>query len=90
MAKTALAYAKKASYIGKQVIVAVKSTGDGDPITNRQLASVMREANALDVPKVRGRARRGALRDPAQHPTGALASLRGLHRLTAAHAPLFF
>ena len=93
MAKTALAYAKKASQIGKkvparcaggahtagrhpesytripaiarararsttstrllgcwrQVVIAVKSSGDGDPMTNRALASVMREANALDV-----------------------------------------
>jgi hypothetical protein len=53
MAKTALAYAKKASYIGKKVVVAVKATGDGDPNNNRALAAVMREANALDVPKVR-------------------------------------
>jgi len=52
MAKTALAYAKKASYIGKKVVVAVKAAGDGDPNSNRALAAVMREANALDVPKV--------------------------------------
>jgi len=51
MAKTALAYAKKASYIGKKVVVAVKASGDGDPNSNRALAAVMREANALDVPK---------------------------------------
>jgi len=50
MAKTALAYAKKASYIGKKVVIAVKSGGD-DPETNRALASVLREANSLDVPK---------------------------------------
>ena len=50
MAKTALAYAKKASYIGKQVVVAVKAGGD-DPSINRQLASVMAEANAMNVPK---------------------------------------
>ena len=50
MAKTALAYAKKASYIGKQVVIAVKSGGD-DPDSNLQLAAVMREANALNVPK---------------------------------------
>ena len=50
MAKTALAYAKKASYIGKQVVIAVKSGGD-DPDANLQLAAVMREANALNVPK---------------------------------------
>uniref|UniRef100_A0A7S0L731 Uncharacterized protein n=1 Tax=Coccolithus braarudii TaxID=221442 RepID=A0A7S0L731_9EUKA len=50
MAKTALAYAKKASYIGKKVCMAVKAGGD-DPDTNRALASVMKEANALDVPK---------------------------------------
>eukprot|EP00966_Prymnesium_polylepis_P124376 2876365-Prymnesium_polylepis.1 len=37
MAKTALAYAKKASYIGKKVVVAVKAGGD-DPSTNLQLA----------------------------------------------------
>ena len=57
MAKTALAYAKKASYIGKQVVIAVKSGGD-DPDANLQLAAVMREANALNVPKdVRSAAR---------------------------------
>lgn len=50
MAKTALAYAKKASYIGKKVVVAVKASGD-DPTINRQLAAVMAEANALNVPK---------------------------------------
>ena len=50
MAKTALAYAKKASYIGKKVVVAVKASGD-DPAVNRQLAAVMAEANALNVPK---------------------------------------
>ena len=50
MAKTALAYAKKASYIGKKVVVAVKAGGD-DPSINRQLAAVMAEANAMNVPK---------------------------------------
>jgi len=50
MAKTALAYAKKASYIGCQVVNAVKAAGD-DPSTNLKLAAVMREANALNVPK---------------------------------------
>jgi len=50
MAKTALAYAKKASYIGKKVVIAVKAGGD-DPSINRQLAAVMSEANALNVPK---------------------------------------
>lgn len=50
MAKTALAYAKKASYIGKKVVIAVKASGD-DPSINRQLAAVMAEANALNVPK---------------------------------------
>eukprot|EP00316_Scyphosphaera_apsteinii_P009513 CAMPEP_0119312392 /NCGR_PEP_ID=MMETSP1333-20130426/26242_1 /TAXON_ID=418940 /ORGANISM="Scyphosphaera apsteinii, Strain RCC1455" /LENGTH=234 /DNA_ID=CAMNT_0007317003 /DNA_START=207 /DNA_END=911 /DNA_ORIENTATION=+ len=50
MAKTALAYAKKASYIGKKVVIAVKAAGS-DPNSNRALASVLREANALDVPK---------------------------------------
>ena len=50
MAKTALAYAKKASYIGKKVVIAVKAGGD-DPSINRQLAAVMAEANALNVPK---------------------------------------
>ena len=51
MAKTALAYAKKASYIGKKVVNAVKSSGEADPSVNLQLAAVMREANALNVPK---------------------------------------
>ena len=50
MAKTALAYAKKASYIGKKVVVAVKAGGD-DPSINRALAQVLAEANALNVPK---------------------------------------
>lgn len=50
MAKTALAYAKKASYIGKKIVIVVKAGGD-DPATNLQLAAVMREANALNVPK---------------------------------------
>jgi len=50
MAKTALAYAKKASYIGKKVVIAVKAGGD-DPSINRQLQAVMAEANALNVPK---------------------------------------
>ena len=43
MAKTALAYAKKASYIGKKVVIAVKAGGD-DPAINRQLAAVIRTA----------------------------------------------
>ena len=50
MAKTALANAKKASYIGKKVVIAVKAGGD-DPSINRQLAAVMKEANSLDVTK---------------------------------------
>ena len=50
MAKTALAYAKKASYIGKKIVIVVKAGGD-DPATNLQLAAVMREANALNVPR---------------------------------------
>lgn len=50
MAKTALANAKKASMIGKKVVMAVKA-GGGDPAINRQLAAVMREANSLDVGK---------------------------------------
>jgi YebC/PmpR family DNA-binding regulatory protein len=50
MAKTALANAKKASYIGKKVVIAVKA-GGGDPSVNRQLAAIMREANAMDVTK---------------------------------------
>mmetsp|Transcript_77171 Transcript_77171/g.231546 ORF Transcript_77171/g.231546 Transcript_77171/m.231546 type:complete len:285 (-) Transcript_77171:297-1151(-) len=50
MAKTALAYAKKASYIGKKVVVAVKAGGD-DPSTNLQLAKVLSEANSMNVPK---------------------------------------
>ena len=43
-------YAKKASYIGKKIVIVVKAGGD-DPATNLQLAAVMREANALNVPK---------------------------------------
>ena len=50
MAKTALAYAKKASYVGKKVVVAVKAGGD-DPSTNLQLAKVLSEANSMNVPK---------------------------------------
>jgi YebC/PmpR family DNA-binding regulatory protein len=45
MAKTALAYAKKASYIGKKVVVAVKAGGD-DPSVNRQLQAVMAEGDS--------------------------------------------
>ena len=48
MAKTALAYAKKASYIGKKVVVAVKAGGD-DPGINRQLAAVMAEVSARSL-----------------------------------------
>ena len=40
----------QASYIGKKVVIAVKAGGD-DPDTNLALASAMREANALNVPK---------------------------------------
>ena len=50
MAKTALAYAKKASYIGKKVVIAVKASGD-DPTSNLALAAVLREANSMNVPK---------------------------------------
>lgn len=45
-----IADAKKASYIGKKVVIAVKAGGD-DPGINRQLAAVMAEANAMNVPK---------------------------------------
>ncbi|KAG8460497.1 hypothetical protein KFE25_013147 [Diacronema lutheri] len=50
MAKTQAQYAKKASYIGKKVVVAVKAGGD-DPSINRALAAIIREAMSLDVPK---------------------------------------
>ena len=50
MAKTNAAYSKKAAFIGKKVVIAVKSGGD-DPSTNLALAAIMREANALNVPK---------------------------------------
>lgn len=48
MAKSQAQLAKKSSYIGKKVIVAVKASGP-DPTTNRALAGVIREANALQV-----------------------------------------
>mmetsp|Transcript_5810 Transcript_5810/g.15838 ORF Transcript_5810/g.15838 Transcript_5810/m.15838 type:complete len:291 (-) Transcript_5810:206-1078(-) len=50
MAKTQAQYAKKAAYIGKNVIIAVKQSGP-DQETNRALANIIREANALDVSK---------------------------------------
>lgn len=50
MAKTAIAYAKKASYIGKKVVQAVKAGGD-DTSSNLELAKVISEAKALNVPK---------------------------------------
>jgi YebC/PmpR family DNA-binding regulatory protein len=50
MAKSQAQYAKKASYIGKKVIIAVKASGP-DPDINRALAGVIREANALEVLK---------------------------------------
>ena len=56
MAKTALAYAKKASYIGKKVVVAVKAGGE-DPGINRQLAAVMAEVSA--APRARAPPRKG-------------------------------
>ena len=40
----------QASYIGKKVVIAVKAGGD-DPDTNLALAAVIRESNALNVPK---------------------------------------
>ena len=66
MAKTALAFAKKASYIGKKVVIVVKAGGD-DPDANLQLAAVMREANALNVPRD---VRRTASTPPATTPPG--------------------
>lgn len=48
MAKTAAAYTKKASYIGKKIKVAVKAGGP-DPDSNRALGLVIREAQALNV-----------------------------------------
>ena len=48
MAKTALAYAKKASYIGKKIAMAVKAGGP-DPDSNRALGLVIKEAQALNV-----------------------------------------
>mmetsp|Transcript_12482 Transcript_12482/g.37113 ORF Transcript_12482/g.37113 Transcript_12482/m.37113 type:complete len:291 (+) Transcript_12482:91-963(+) len=48
MAKTAAAYTKKASYIGKKIKVAVKAGGP-DPDSNRALGMAMKEAQALNV-----------------------------------------
>mmetsp|Transcript_6127 Transcript_6127/g.18864 ORF Transcript_6127/g.18864 Transcript_6127/m.18864 type:complete len:324 (+) Transcript_6127:76-1047(+) len=48
MAKTAAAYTKKASYIGKKIKVAVKAGGP-DPDSNRALGLVIKEAQALNV-----------------------------------------
>lgn len=50
MQRTQAIYAKKAAYIGKKVVIAVKASGP-DPGTNKALESVIREANALDVAK---------------------------------------
>jgi len=50
MAKTAAAYTKKASYIGKKIQVAVKQGGP-NPDSNRQLGLVIREAQTMDVKK---------------------------------------
>jgi YebC/PmpR family DNA-binding regulatory protein len=50
MAKSQAQYAKKASYIGKKVVIAVKASGP-DPDINRALAAVIREAGALEVGK---------------------------------------
>lgn len=64
MAKSQALYAKKAAYIGKKVVIAVKAGGD-DPSINRALAGVMREAQSLDVPKdvVRASARSAGPRE---------------------------
>jgi YebC/PmpR family DNA-binding regulatory protein len=48
MAKTAAAYTKKASYIGKKIKMAVKAGGP-DPDSNRALGMAMKEAQALNV-----------------------------------------
>mmetsp|Transcript_129327 Transcript_129327/g.234957 ORF Transcript_129327/g.234957 Transcript_129327/m.234957 type:complete len:332 (+) Transcript_129327:82-1077(+) len=48
-AKTMLAKAKSAGYIGKKVLMAVKQGGD-DPKANPALAKVMSEARAMNVP----------------------------------------
>ena len=50
MAKTAAAYTKKASYIGKKIVMAVKAGGP-NPDANRALGLVIKEAQALDVGK---------------------------------------
>jgi len=48
MAKTAAAYTKKASLIGKKIKVAVRAGGP-DPNSNRALGLVIKEAQALNV-----------------------------------------
>lgn len=48
MAKTAAAYTKKASLIGKKIKIAVRA-GGADPESNRQLGLIMKEAQALNV-----------------------------------------
>ena len=48
MAKTAAANAKKSSYIGKKIKVAVKAGGP-DPDANRALGLIIKEAQALNV-----------------------------------------
>jgi len=48
MAKTAAAYTKKASLIGKKIKVAVQAGGP-DPASNRALGLVIKEAQALNV-----------------------------------------
>ncbi|KAH8055798.1 hypothetical protein JL722_8151 [Aureococcus anophagefferens] len=48
MAKTAAAYTKKASLIGKKIKVAVRAGGP-DPDSNRALGLIIKEAQALNV-----------------------------------------
>lgn len=50
MAKTAAAYNKKASYIGKKILQCVKEKGP-DADSNRQLGLLMKEASKLGVTK---------------------------------------
>ena len=50
MAKTAAAYNKKASYIGKKILQCVKQSGP-ELESNRQLGLLIKEANKLGVTK---------------------------------------
>ena len=48
--KTDLKKAKTNAVFGKRIIMAVKQGGSPDPVSNRQLADVIKQAKASNVP----------------------------------------